>query len=449
MDSYWEARREAWTQRENDARTPFDVDYARVIHSGSFRRLQGKTQILNLGDSDFYRTRLTHSLEVAQVANGIRMHLAMVDLPEDAKRYLPPASLIQAIGFTHDLGHPPFGHGGEVALNYCMRSNGGFEGNGQTLRILARLEDFSKAHGSNLTRRCLLGVLKYPVSYSMLVHPKVKPSLRTDTTAIRIIDREACKPPKCHLDTEADVVKWILEPFTPADRERFTSIVEREGKHSKPRYKSFDCSIMDVADDIAYGVHDLEDAIALGLITARDFVGHVEAEECLSFLESPGMARDAKKLGKCPFDLLVDGLFGPSGRRKQLISRAVGYLINSVVLQEDSGFDHPLLKFRVAMPKGPHAFLRQLRNIVDAQVIRSANVQHLEFKGQQMVVAVFEALLSEPRSFLPADAYAAFDAAGKDPRAICDYVAGMTDHFLLKTYDRLFSPRMGSVFDKL
>lgn len=449
MSNDWEARREPWTQRDDDARTPFDVDYARVIHSGSFRRLQGKTQILNLGDSDFYRTRLTHSLEVAQVGNGIRMHLGMLDLPEDVTRYIPPASLIQAIGFTHDLGHPPFGHGGEVALNYCMRDHDGFEGNGQTLRILARLEDFSKTHGSNLTRRCLLGVLKYPVSYSRLVNPEVKPSLRTDTTAIRIIDREACKPPKCYLDTEVDVVEWILQPFTPADRERFLSIDEREGKHAKPRYKSFDCTIMDVADDIAYGVHDLEDAIALGLITAPDFVRHVNPDKCASFLDSPGMARDAAKDGNNAFGVLVEGLFGQSGRRKQLISRAVGYLINSVVLREDPEFEHPLLRFRVALPDGPKAFLRELRDIVDALVIRSANVQHLEFKGQQMVVAVFEALRSEPKSFLPADAYATFEAAGEDPRAICDYVAGMTDHFLLKTYDRLFSPRMGSVFDRL
>lgn len=449
MNTEWEERQEPWTQRENDARTPFDVDYARIIHSGSFRRLQGKTQILNLGDSDFYRTRLTHSLEVAQVANGIRMHLAAIKLPENAQAYLPPASLIQAIGFTHDLGHPPFGHGGEVALNYCMRDHGGFEGNGQTLRILTRLEDFSKAHGSNLTRRCLLGVLKYPVPYCKLVNPKLKPSLRHDTTAIRVIDRKSCKPPKCYIDTECEVVEWILLPFTLADRGRLTNFQMREGEHAKPRYKSLDCTIMDVADDIAYGIHDLEDAIALGLITTQDFRQHVKAEHCSSFLDSPGMVRDADKHGKHAFDVLVEGLFGPGGRRKQLISRAVGYLINCVELREDPEFDHPLLRFQVALPDAPKAFLRELREIVDALVIKSANVQHLEFKGQQMVVAVFEALSSEPRSFLPADAYATYQAAGQSPRAICDYVAGMTDHFLLKTYDRLFSPRMGSVFDRL
>lgn len=130
----WYDRQESWKAQSEDAREEADIDYARVIHSASFRRLQGKTQILNLGDSDFYRTRLTHSLEVAQIAGGIARQLRQ-DFPDHpAIPHLPDHSLIQAIGFTHDLGHPPFGHGGEVALNYCMRQAGGFEGNGQTDR---------------------------------------------------------------------------------------------------------------------------------------------------------------------------------------------------------------------------------------------------------------------------------------------------------------------------
>src|SRR4051812_47968797 len=152
----WVERHSGWKQHSEDARDPFDVDYARVVHSGSFRRLQGKTQILNLGDSDFYRTRLTHSLEVAQVAGGLSRQLAKTYPDHKAIPYLPPLSLIQTSGFCHDLGHPPFGQGGEVALNYCMRGAGGFEGNGQPLRILSRLESFWREHGADLTRRSLL-----------------------------------------------------------------------------------------------------------------------------------------------------------------------------------------------------------------------------------------------------------------------------------------------------
>src|ERR1700746_1922028 len=151
MNSVWEERRSAWKPQPEDARTPFDVDYARVVHSGSFRRLQGKTQILNLGDSDFYRTRLTHSLEVAQVASGIVRKLKRSASPHPVHPFLPPISLIQAISLTHDLGHPPFGHGGEVALNYCMRDHGGFEGNGQSLRLLTKVENSYGPFGLDLT----------------------------------------------------------------------------------------------------------------------------------------------------------------------------------------------------------------------------------------------------------------------------------------------------------
>ncbi len=115
----WSARREGWTPQSEDARDDGDIDYARVIHSASFRRLQGKTQILNLGDSDFYRTRLTHSLEVAQIAGGIARQLEKSFPHHPATPLLPDRGTIHSIGCTHDFGHPPFGHGGEIALNYC------------------------------------------------------------------------------------------------------------------------------------------------------------------------------------------------------------------------------------------------------------------------------------------------------------------------------------------
>lgn len=174
----WNARREGWKPHDEDARDVGDVDYARVIHSASFRRLQGKTQILNLGDSDFYRTRLTHSLEVAQIAGGLVRQLAQSFPDHPATTALPDRSQIHAIACSHDLGHPPFGHGGEVALNYCMRDAGGFEGNGQTLRLLARLENFSAGAGANLSRRSMLGVLKYPAPLSELANSAIRVGFR-------------------------------------------------------------------------------------------------------------------------------------------------------------------------------------------------------------------------------------------------------------------------------
>jgi dGTPase len=280
----WDERQEVRNVQPDDPRGEADVDYARVIHSGSFRRLQGKTQTLNLGDSDFYRTRLTHSLEVAQIAGGIELHFQKKFQNHPAIKYLPDTRMIQAIALTHDLGHPPFGHGGEIALNYCMRDDGGFEGNGQTLRILSRLEKFSDKCGANLTRRTLLGVLKYPVLYNVVCNPIKMPQLHADTTSISIIDRKASKPPKCYMQSEQDVVDWILAPLEPEDRSRFCSFEQKIDDHHKANHKSFDCSIIDLADDIAFGVHDLEDALSLRLLNQEDFRELVPEVKCLNFL---------------------------------------------------------------------------------------------------------------------------------------------------------------------
>ncbi|RVU04728.1 deoxyguanosinetriphosphate triphosphohydrolase family protein [Novosphingobium umbonatum] len=443
----WSHRRESWTAQAEDARDYADIDYARVIHSASFRRLQGKTQILNLGDSDFYRTRLTHSLEVAQIAGGLARQLAK-DVPEhSAAPLLPDRSLIHAIGCTHDFGHPPFGHGGEVALNYCMRDAGGFEGNGQTLRILARLESFSQSAGANLSRRMMLGVLKYPVAFSAVANPDLRPALLSGPSTLRLIDASASKPPKCYLDSEADVVEWICQPLSDADRALFQSHTPQPGKHGKALHKSLDCSIMDVADDIAYGVHDLEDAIALDLIT-RDSFARAVADHCPSFLD----AMKAKYPGESANDVfghMLEGLFGGEGTRKRFIGRLVHHFITAVDFVEMPEFAEPLLRWRVAMRGPQRAFLSVLQQLVVREVITSPAVQHLEFKGQTMVVAVFEAMQADPARLLPREVLARYDAAGGAPRVICDYVAAMTDTALLKNYERLFSPRMGSVFDRI
>ncbi|WP_434725566.1 anti-phage deoxyguanosine triphosphatase [Mesorhizobium sp. RIZ17] len=444
----WAERREIWKAQPEDARDVGDIEYARVIHSASFRRLQGKTQILNLGDSDFYRTRLTHSLEVAQIAGVLAKQFAKEYEGQPPATYIPTRSLIQAIGCTHDLGHPPFGHGGEVALNYCMRGDGGFEGNGQTLRILSKLERFSKNHGANLTRRTLLGVLKYPVPYEMASNPSLKPQLNEHTTAIKIIDRDKSKPPKCYLSSEQDVVDWILEPLSEKDRQIFTSFATRLEKHYDPLHKSFDCSIMDLADDISFGVHDLEDSLALKLVSDSDFRKYVPEEKCAVFLDKLKEKYPAE-FGNDVYERVVSAMFGDSGERKHFISRLVAHFLTHCKIEVRDEFEEPLVRYRAAMEDGPKAFLKALKDLVYSAVIRSPNVQHLEFKGQQMVVAVFEAIASEPSAFLPKDAQALLESHANPMRVICDYVSGMTDGYLLKTYERLFSPRMGSVFDKL
>ena len=445
-------------QSEDDTRKPWEIDYGRVIHSASFRRLQAKTQIFKLGDNDFYRTRLTHSLEVAQIADGIVSQLKRV-LPKESpqRQHLPKQAQIQTIGLTHDLGHPPFGHGGEVALNYCMRGDGGFEGNAQTLRILSKLEKYSEKNGADLTRRVLLGVLKYPISYTEAKNPDVIPSNGSvSVTPLNL--NKGWRPLKCYFDEDKDVVDWILEPFSSNDQKHFREPQKRHGKHSESQYKSLDCSIMDVADDISYGVHDLEDAAYLGLINKTGFRRHISEDMCGDFLEKMRRQHPAEFKDK-GYGGLSEMLFDEDERaRKKIIGRLIGYFIRDTFVKDVASpvenvvppdFEDPLLRYRVTMGEEAQALLKALKKAIMEEVIQSPDVQQFEFKGQQMVVKVFDALASDPQKLLPKTTQKKYKESGDSNRVICDHIAGMTDHFLCKTYERLYSPRAGSIFDKL
>ena len=200
----------------SDVRAPYQRDLGRIVHSSSFRRLQTKTQVMGAGEGDFHRTRLTHSLEVGQIGRGIVWALS-AKIAEIDQYYLPSAELMEAICYGHDLGHPPFGHGGEVALHGKMKRFGGFEGNAQTLRILTKLEHYSAKDGLCATRRLLLGVLKYPVSYGEygeLAYTK--------------------KPPKCFYDDDVAIIERALEPFSENDTKVFRTL----GDNGKPDRKS-------------------------------------------------------------------------------------------------------------------------------------------------------------------------------------------------------------------
>jgi dGTPase len=443
----WTERRSGTQRHGDDARTPFEIDYARVIHSGAFRRLQGKTQILSLGDDDFYRSRLTHSLEVAQVAEGIAQQLRAANFGE-ASALIPPSPLIQAIGLAHDIGHPPFGHGGELALNYCMRRRGGFEGNAQTLRILARLETFSEAHGADLTRRALLGTIKYPTLQSTVTSESVVPALAGGPSAIAVLDRASCKPAKACYDGDAELLDWTLEALTPDDRRRFLEVELTPGKHGRTRHRSLDCSIMNAADDIAYGVHDLEDAIALGFIGEAEFSAAISEASCRDLMAALSR-RPLTPAGSGDYAELMTRLFGPPAARKGAIGRLVHYFIRAIELIEDRTFETPLLCWHAKLRSEAANLLRALQGLIVARVIDHPRVQHLEFKGQRMVVAVFEALESDPARLLPCDVWQDCQTTPSPERVICDHVAAFTDAALLRTYERLFSPRMGSVFDRV
>lgn len=428
---------DAWTQRFSGVHDPLRDDFvrdrARVIHSAFFRRLQGKTQVLGLGESDFYRSRLTHSMEVAQICFGIAEFLRSNN--SDLEILLPGQNLIEVIGLAHDIGHPPFGHGGEVALNYCMRNSGGFEGNAQTLRIATVLGEYSESDGLDLTRRTLLGLLKYPVCYSTAV---VEDNYKEAEAPLNL---DSFKPPKCIFDEEKDKLDWVLRPFSNKDKAEFTSCNVVAGKHKKPKYKSLDTSIMELADDIAYGVHDLEDAVALGLVSKLKWKDEVVQVLCSS-MDKGGLNDE--------IDGLTEKIFSGVNRvRKSAISKLVNYFIRNSEIYELNIFDHKILDMNARLSKVARRELDVLQDFVVNNVIKTAEVQTLEYKGQQMVVKLFETIAANPSRLLPRKYFELHKDSNNKNRIVCDYLAGMTDEYATRLYHKIFTPSNGSIFDRL
>lgn len=438
MDSsIWTERRLSnLSKRTHDHRSPFQRDRARILHSAAFRRLQSKTQVMGNGQSDFYRTRLTHSLEAAQIGSGITAQLHAKS-PELCHQLLPKHdALIEALCLTHDIGHPPFGHGGEVALNFMMREHGGFEGNGQTFRILTRLEPYSEHYGMNLTRRVLLGILKYPQTLNALANQEHA----TIPQNLRQLKANDWHPPKGIYQDDAEILDWVLSPLSDADKNEFQQYTRHKHKHHKTRCKSLDCSIMELADDIAYGIHDLEDAIVTNFVFRDDFEQQVVKP--LLELDDPWLTES------CPS--LADKLFSNQHHlQKDAIGALVNYLITAIELvdlneSEKSDFYEPILRYNAKLTQATDQALEIFKVFVRDYVIKQPSIQRLEYRGQQIVMELFEALSSDPQRLLPSNTLARWRYAnekGLNPqRVIADYVAGMTDEYATKLYGTLFLP---------
>lgn len=429
------ARRGPTGRRVRDVRGPYERDRARIIHSAAFRRLQAKTQVLGSGDGDFHRTRLTHSMEAAQIGTGVLQILARRS-PELAP-LLPARDLVESLGLAHDLGHPPFGHEGERALNYAVvRASGGregFEGNGQTLRLCARLEAHTPGYGLNLTRRTLFGLLKYPAPFSR-VAPRLWPPFEP-----RPLNLSAWYPPKCYHDDEAEVVEWLLAPLDADSRAYLAAIEEalpdQPEARGRPAHKGLDASILELADDIAYGTHDLEDGVALGLIRPEHLDG----------LRRLGRSAWARRQG---LDRAVDALF-EAGRRKAAVGVLVHALVTSGRLVRVERAVDPLVGVNAALSAEAGELLALLKGVVTRQMIEIPAVRTMRFRAQQMLIALFEALLSDPLHLLPAD-FAHRVAQGEAAhRVAADYVSGMTDAFATRAYERLYLPEGETLFERI
>ncbi|HET6503696.1 MAG TPA: deoxyguanosinetriphosphate triphosphohydrolase [Amycolatopsis sp.] len=375
-----------------DGRSAFARDRARVLHSAALRRLAGKTQVVGPFEgaevSGVPRTRLTHSLEVAQIGRGIAEELGA------------DPDLVDTAGLAHDIGHPPFGHNGEQALDEVARSCGGFEANAQTLRILTRLEPKVDGGGLNLTRACLDAAMKYP-------WPR----------------RDGAAKFGVYAD-DAEAFAWL-----------------REG--APDGCTCLEAQIMDWSDDVAYSVHDVEDGVLSGRITLSVLAVGEEraalaelAARHFSGLPAEALAEAARDLLALPVVAEVAG-HGPAPASqvalKRLTSELVGRFATAAVTgTRDAHGDGPLSRYgaRLAVPAQVAAEVALLKALALRYVMRDARRQAVQ-EGQRQLLAELVALLAgrAPESldavFLPAWRAAADDAARL--RVVIDQVASLTD----------------------
>jgi len=283
----------------------------------------------------------------------------------------------------------------------------------------------------------MLGTIKYPAFYSTTarynkpIHDKV-PSEASDYLNI-----DHWAPPKCIYDTESDVLDWLLDPFSQADRDRFQSVTNPPKGHRRTQYKPFDTSIMELADDIAYGVHDLEDALALGLVSQdawMETVSDVIAQ----------MTHNPIKAGLDDYNRL---LFSPfANDRKHAISKLVGYFIQNIQLAELDDFEDPMLRLQAQMKPDAYTILLLIKDFVMQHVILRPELQMLQYKGQQVMIKLFDIFAANPDRLLPTDVKRDYDKEGY--RAIADYLCSMTDVSAGKLFHKLQSPTSGSIFDR-
>lgn len=463
-------------------RSPFRRDYARLIHSPAFRRLQGKTQLYPGTESDFFRNRLTHSLEVAQISKTIGHYINSIFLANDSKNTIN-LDICEFAGVAHDLGHPPFGHQGEEALDECMRDHGGFEGNAQTLRILSKIEKKVKApnpsadveyrFGLNLTYRSLASILKYDNEI-----PSVGEDRGEDDTS-RVI--------KGYYGSEAELVKVIKQNVAAGFEGRF---------------KTLECQIMDVADDIAYSTYDLEDGFKAGFYHPTNFFSYPDAvfenvakktERALKkedeIVKKTFSAEDVREVlfdifkGVYSFDAFGlenvqdqdgnDYVQIPSGISKEamfsdiiniitLASKSVaedGYIRNEFTSEFiDSAINGVQFKLNEKYPSMSKVYLEEktrirvevLKNFTYESQILSPRLKVAEFRGKEIVRTIFNVLIEdEGWRLMPSDyqaVYHHFDDISNRYRCVSDFVSGMTDKYAIEFYGRLKSENPETIF---
>ena len=385
-------------------RSPFARDRARVLHSAALRRLADKTQVVGPRDGDTPRTRLTHSLEVAQIGRGIATELGC------------DPDLVDAAGLAHDIGHPPYGHNGERALDEVADRCGGFEGNAQNLRILTRLEpkvldEHGHSAGLNLTRAALDAATKYPWT------------------------RRVGQPKFGAYSDDAEALEWVRFG-APADRQ------------------CLEAQVMEWSDDVAYSVHDLEDGVLAGLVRLEDLRGPVEREE-LSVLAAQVYSGESAADLREVLDALLDQPFWPrsydgSATASAALKHATSTLIGRFccAAEDATRAEHgpePLTRYTadLVVPRQVRAECALLKAVADRYVMGRPGASALQTREREVVAELVQVLLERAPDVLEPAYAQAWQAAPDDAgrlRSVVDQVAILTDAAAAAMHARLTAP---------
>ncbi len=363
---------------ESAMRTAFQRDRDRVIHSGAFRRLKHKTQVFVYHEGDYYRTRLTHSIEVAQVARTVARALG---LNED---------LAEALALAHDLGHTPFGHAGEDALDAAMTPYGGFDHNAQTLRVLSDLEHrYAEFDGLNLTWETLEGVVKHN---GPLIGPNAPKSEPVDGTILAF---------NAGFDLGLDT------------------------------FASGEAQVAALADDIAYNAHDIDDGIRAGLFRLEDLkgvpLGTTAVEDVLSRYPDLEQSRLVNEVTRRVLDAMVVDLLDETRRRLKAA--------NPASADDIRGLDHAVAAFSDGLAEADRA----LKAFLFDNMYRHARVNEMTAKARGVVTDLFAHFIAHQGALSPEwqpRLAAATDETAR-ARLVADYIAGMTDRYALQEHAKL------------
>lgn len=415
-------------------RNPYQRDYARILYSAAFRRLQGKMQILGVENSAFFRNRLTHSLEVAQIAKGIRLQLDKCCYGGDSK--LGDIFLLEAAALAHDIGHPAFGHKGERVLDNLLKPFGiRFEGNAQNYRVLRTLEKKDPCYtGLNLTYRTLLAINKYLV----------------EETPIQ--------------QNGKNTVNKFMYSEDYHMLERFRHINNLSG------IRTLDAQIIELADDIAYAVHDLEDALSQRYFTADEILYEMNVnDEYTNKFDVEDFKEAVKKMTNIIGHAKKKANLSSSYHniqeysqvfRKAITSYLTNYLISDIELgtiTAEEAIEHGTQQGYKELKSGKSKSLcKILSKKIFKGISRQPTITLYEERGAVVIESLFKIYtdqnINDNGKLLPPDYRPVIknedtekEKAKKYAQAAADYIAGMMDTFAIETYENLFATPFSSI----